>query len=92
MKEETICAWIEIKQLNTYNTILSYATDNRHNEIRFHLKSNSEISIYIKNQHTAFTTIPFFSTSNQVSKYLSCLKMSKNDLIYIEEILALKRN
>ena len=89
-KEETICAWIEIKKLNTENTILSYATYHRSNELLFYLKSNSEINILIKNQHKAFNTIPFFSTSNQVRKCLSCLKMSKNDLISIEEILALK--
>ena len=92
MKEETICAWIEIKELNTANTILSYATDDHHNEIHFYLKSNSEIRIYIQNQLKAFTIIPFFSTSNQVSIYLSCLKISKNDLIYIAEIVAFKSN
>ena len=92
MKEETICAWIEIKRLNAFNTILSYATDDQHNELLFDIKSDSEISIYIKSELKAFTAIPFFSTSNQVSKCLSCLKMSKNDLIYVEEILAFKSN
>ena len=92
MKEETICAWIEIKQLNRANTILSYAIGDRDNEIRFDLKPNSKIRIFIKNQYKAVFIIPSFSTPNQVSKCLSCLKMSKNDLIYVEEILAFKSN
>ena len=75
MKEETICAWIKFKKLNTENTILSYATDDHHNELRFDLKSNSEIRIFFKNQSKAFNTTPFISKSNQVSKCLSCLKI-----------------
>ena len=76
MKEETICAWIELNKLNAYSVIFSYATPTYFDAIAFDLRPSDTVGVGISNKPIVFNNVPFFSTSNQVGNCLSCIKMS----------------